>query len=144
MVTQTTLSQDDVAAVVAQLTDSYGDVVVRNDICYATTNRQEAVKVLASEVDLVLVVGSDQSSNSRRLAEVSRKNGCPAYLVRGHANVPWFWVQSAQRVGVTSGASTPEHLVEEVVATLETGGFTRREVEVVEENISFKLPGELT
>lgn len=144
VVTQTTLSQEDIAPVIEKIQAVFPDVVVRNDICYATTNRQEAVKVLASEVDLVLVVGSDQSSNSRRLAEVSRKAGTPAYLVAAAENVPWFWVQSAQRVGVTSGASTPEHLVEEVVATLEAGGFAREEIEVVEEDISFKLPGELT
>ncbi len=143
VVTQTTLSQGDVADTMDHLAQVYPDVVIRNDICYATTNRQEAVKLLASEVDRVLVVGSDQSSNSRRLAEVSRIAGTPACLVASGEQVDWFWIAVAQRVGVTSGASTPEHLVEEVVATLETYGFSRREVEVVEENISFKLPGGL-
>ncbi len=142
--TQTTLSRDDVAGTMDHLVEVYPDVVVRNDICYATTNRQDAVKLLASEVDRVLVVGSDQSSNSRRLAEVSRIAGTPACLVAAAEKVDWFWIALAQRVGVTSGASTPENLVEEVVATPETHGFTRREVEVVEENISFKLPGEFT
>ena len=143
VLTQTTLSQDDVAPAVARIREAFPSAIVRDDICYATTNRQEAVKRLAEEVDLLLVIGSSQSSNSRRLAEVSRRHGVPAYLVASGENIPWFWVKAAHRVGVTSGASTPERLVEEVVATLEAGGFTRREVTVIEEEITFKMPQEL-
>ena len=140
VLTQTTLSRDDVAPAVEQIRQVYPDAVVRDDICYATTNRQEAVKTMAEEVDLIIVVGSDQSSNSRRLAETSRRVGCPAYLVPSADAVPWFWVRAATYVGVTSGASTPERLVEEVVATLEASGATRRELEVIPEDVSFKMP----
>lgn len=139
VLTQTTLSQEDVAPAVEAVKRRFADVVVKNDICYATTNRQQAVKYLASVCDLVLVVGSDESSNSLRLAEVARRENCTAYLIPKAQAIPWFIVRSAQKVGVTSGASTPERLVEEVVDSLEReGGFTRREVEVLEEDVHFK------
>lgn len=138
VVTQTTLSQDDVAPTIEAIKKRFPDAIIRDDICYATGNRQLGVKELARDCDLVLVVGSDQSSNSRRLAEVARREGCPAYLVPGPAAVPWFWVRSAQRVGVTSGASTPEHLVEAVVAHLVESGFHRQDRVVVEEDIRFR------
>ena len=138
ILTQTTLSQDDVAPAVEEIRKRFADVAVRNDLCYATTNRQEAVKYLAKVCNRVLVVGSDESSNSRRLAEVSRREGCTAYLIPNAEAIPWFFVRAAQTVGVSSGASTPERLVEEVVESLEKEGYTRREVEVKEEDVHFK------
>ena len=95
VLTQTTLSRDDVAPAVERIRQVYPDAVVRNDICYAATNRQEAVKRMVEEVDLIMVVGSDQSSNSRRLSETRRRVGCPAYLVPLAGAVPWFWVRAA-------------------------------------------------
>lgn len=143
VLTQTTLSQDDVAPAVDRIRELYPQAIVRNDICFATTNRQTAVKKLAEECDVVIIVGSHQSSNSNRLAETARRAGCSAVLVPSGENIPWFLLLNAQRVGVSSGASTPEHLVEDVVRTLEAGGFVRRELEVVIEDVSFKMPGEL-
>lgn len=140
VLTQTTLSQDDVAPAVERIRELYPQAVVRNDICFATTNRQTAVKKLAEECDVVIIVGSHTSSNSTRLAETARRAGCSAVLVPSGENIPWFLLLNAQRVGVSSGASTPEHLVEEVVRTLQGGGFVRRELEVVVEDVSFKLP----
>lgn len=143
VLTQTTLSQDDVAPAVERIRELYPQAVVRNDICFATTNRQTAVKKLAEEVDMIIIVGSDTSSNSRRLAETARRAGCQAVLVPSGENIPWFLLLNAQRVGVSSGASTPEWLVEGVVKTLEKGDFVRREIEVVSEDVAFKLPKEL-
>ena len=143
VLTQTTLSQDDVQPAVELVQAAFPDAIIRNDICFATTNRQTAVKKLAEEVDMIIIVGSDTSSNSRRLAETARRAGCQAVLVPSGENIPWFLLLNAQKVGVSSGASTPEHLVEDVVRTLEEGGFVRREVEVIVEDVSFKMPGEL-
>lgn len=143
VLTQTTLSQDDVQPAVELVQAAFPDAIIRNDICFATTNRQTAVKRLAEEVDVVIVVGSHTSSNSTRLAETARRAGCQAVLVNSGDAIPWFLLLNAQKVGVSSGASTPEHLVEEVVRTLEQGGFVRRELEVVVEDVSFKMPGEL-
>lgn len=144
VLTQTTLSQDDVAPAVERIRELYPQAIVRSDICFATTNRQTAVKKLAEEVDVVIIVGSDTSSNSRRLAETARRSGVRSWLVASGKNIPWVWLLAAQKVGVSSGASTPEHLVEDVVRTLEVrGDFVRRELEVVVEDVSFKLPGEL-
>lgn len=140
VLTQTTLSQDDVQPAVDLVLAAFPDALIRNDICFATTNRQTAVKRLAEECDVVIIVGSHQSSNSNRLAETARRAGCQAVLVPSGENIPWFLLLNAQRVGVSSGASTPEHLVEEVVRTLEEGGFARRELEVVVEDVSFKMP----
>ena len=143
VLTQTTLSQDDVRPAVELVQAAFPDALIRNDICFATTNRQTAVKRLAEEVDVVIVVGSHTSSNSTRLAEAARRAGCQAVLVNSGDAIPWFLLLNAQKVGVSSGASTPDHLVEEVVRTLEEGGFVRRELEVVIEDVSFKMPGEL-
>lgn len=138
VVTQTTLSQEDVAPAVEAIQREYPMAVIRDDICYATGNRQKAVKQLAEECDVVLVIGSHQSSNSQRLREVSDNAGCRAYLVPDADAVPWFWVRPAYRVGVTSGASTPDNLVEEVVERLVAAGYQRRDRVVVEENIRFR------
>lgn len=138
VVTQTTLSQDDVAPAVKEVKNLFPTAIIRDDICYATGNRQKAILELSQTCDAIIVVGSHLSSNSQRLREVADRDGCRAYLVADAAAVPWFWLTKAQRIGVTSGASTPEHLVEEVVKGLTEAGFRRRDQVVIEENIQFK------
>ena len=138
---QTTLSVDDTSRIIDVLRDRFPLLVTRNDICYATTNRQEAVKAIAWEVDLMLVIGAQNSSNCNRLLQVAMSQGVQAYLINGPEEVDDHWLEGVERIGVTSGASTPERLVEAVVAGLNP---TRvRQVEVVEENVTFTLPGEL-
>ena len=115
----------------------------RDDICYATTNRQTAVRGVAAGSDLVLVVGSDNSSNSRRLVEVAERAGCPALLVEGAEEIPPEALVLARRVGVTAGASAPESLVEGVISALDgLGGATVSERVVATEDVHFKLPPE--
>jgi 4-hydroxy-3-methylbut-2-enyl diphosphate reductase len=142
-VTQTTLSVDDAAAIVSALKARFPDIVgpKKDDICYATQNRQDAVKELASQVDLVIVVGSKNSSNSNRLREVAENLGVSAKLVDGGEDIDPTWLQGVSRVGVTAGASAPEILVNEVVnrlQTLRTG--TIIQLDGVQEGISFALP----
>jgi 4-hydroxy-3-methylbut-2-enyl diphosphate reductase len=120
------------------LKERFPDLISRNDICYATTNRQAAVKAITKEVDLVLVIGAQNSSNCNRLREVAEVDGVPAYLVNGPADIQREWLDGVERVGITSGASTPERLVEEVVASL--GPASVRNVEIVEEDVTFLLP----
>jgi 4-hydroxy-3-methylbut-2-enyl diphosphate reductase len=142
-VTQTTLSLDDAAAVVAALKRRFGSIVEpkRADICYATQNRQDAVKFIAPQVDVVIVVGSRASSNSNRLREVAQRNGVPAYLVDGPADVDPAWVSGARRVGLTAGASAPELLVKQVVERLEQlGARSVRPLPGVVEDVVFPLP----
>lgn len=142
-VTQTTLSVDDAAEVVAALRRRFPRIVEpkKGDICYATQNRQDAVKVLAPQVDIVLVVGSRSSSNSNRLREVAQKRGCPAYLIDGPADIRAEWLDARKRVGVTAGASAPEVLVEQVIARLrELGAASVRRMEGVVENVTFPMP----
>jgi 4-hydroxy-3-methylbut-2-enyl diphosphate reductase len=136
--TQTTLSVNDTSEIMQVLKERFPDLISRNDICYATTNRQAAVKAITREVDLVLVIGAQNSSNCNRLREVAEAEGVPAYLVNGPADIQDEWLRGVERVGITSGASTPERLVEEVVASL--GPTKIRDVEIVEENVSFLLP----
>ena len=142
-VTQTTLSVDDAADVIAALKRKYPHIVEpkKGDICYATTNRQEAVKFMAPQVDVVIVVGSPNSSNSNRLREVAEKKGARAYMVDNAGQVDPAWLDGAQRIGVTAGASAPESLVEEVVSAIAgLGGLTLREVTVATEDTHFNLP----
>ncbi len=143
-ITQTTLSVDDTAEIVAVLERRFPDIVGpnRQDICYATTNRQEAVKSLAGDCDAILVVGAPNSSNSRRLVEVAQKLGCErSMLVQRASEINWTAFEGIQTLGITAGASAPEVLVEEVIAA-----FSERyeiEVETIvtrEESVSFKLP----
>lgn len=143
VLTQTTLSQEDVKPAVDYLRKFIPDVVVRDDICYATQNRQAAIRALAELVQVILVIGSKASSNSNRLKEVAQDLGCPAYLVSELSEVPWTSVTKAETIGVTSGASTPEELVETVVRRLQDIGYHRRELEVIPEKVEFKLPREL-
>lgn len=142
-VSQTTLSVDDTAEIIAALRERFPNIAEpkKGDICYATTNRQHAVKMMAPQVDLVIVVGSPSSSNSNRLREVAQKNGVESYMVDNATQIDPAWVEGKQRIGVTAGASAPEILVEEVVAMLKSLGVKSvRELEGVEEHVTFPLP----
>lgn len=146
VITQTTLSIDDTAAVIDAIQARFPTVVFppKEDICYATTNRQRAVKALATQVDLVLVIGSHNSSNSRRLAEVSQACGARAYLIDDVQAIDTRWFTQTTRVGITAGASAPERLVQEVVDYFRAQGVqTIEELAVVPESVSFGLPREL-
>lgn len=145
-VTQTTLSVDDTRDIIAAIQERFPSVAGprRDDICYATQNRQDAVRELAGECDVVLVVGSQNSSNSNRLRELAEKSGAKAYLIDGADEIQKSWVDGAARVGVTAGASAPEILVREVVEQLKAwGGSDVREAAGREESIVFTLPAEL-
>ncbi|MCQ9373101.1 4-hydroxy-3-methylbut-2-enyl diphosphate reductase [Methyloversatilis sp. XJ19-13] len=145
-VTQTTLSVDDAEVIVEALRVRFPGIVgpKRDDICYATQNRQDAVKFMAPRSDLVLVVGSPNSSNSNRLREVAQQFGVPAYLIDNATQIDPAWLSGRKRVGVTAGASAPEVLVDEVVARLrELGAGAVRMLEGAPENVNFPLPKEL-
>ena len=143
--TQTTLSVDDTHEIIEALRRKFPKIVgpSRDDICYATQNRQAAVKRLAGDVDVVLVIGSANSSNAIRLVEVSRMAGTRAYLINDVNNIRPEWLAGATRIGVTAGASTPEVLVTETVEALRQRGVAVREVRVVDEDVRFALPQEL-
>ena len=144
-VTQTTLSVDDARVVIEALQRRFPDIhgPRRNDICYATQNRQDAVKALAAEADLVLVVGSRNSSNSNRLREIAEREGVEAHLIDDAAGIDPAWLAGKACVGVTAGASAPEVLVEAVVARLRSFGGEVAEQAGCEETIVFSLPKEL-
>jgi len=145
-VTQTTLSVDDAAEIVAALKRRFPAIVgpKKDDICYATQNRQDAVKALAPRCDVVLVVGSPNSSNSNRLCEVARNMGVPAYMVDAAADLDPQWLVGRARVGVTAGASAPEVLVDELLARLRALGASEvREMEGIQEGVVFPLPRSL-
>lgn len=142
-VTQTTLSLDDAAEVIAALKRRFPTIAEpkKADICYATQNRQDAVKFMAPQVDVVIVVGSVNSSNSNRLREVAERFGVPAHLVDGADNIDPSWVQGRQRIGVTAGASAPEVLVDAVVSRLRAlGAGSVRPLTGVQESVVFPLP----
>jgi 4-hydroxy-3-methylbut-2-enyl diphosphate reductase len=142
-VSQTTLSVDDTAEIIAALRQRFPNIIEpkKGDICYATTNRQEAVKFMAPQVEVVVVVGSPNSSNSNRLREVAEKMGTPAYMVDNAAKIDPQWVAGKKRVGVTAGASAPEVLVQAVIDRLkELGAASVRPLEGVEEHVTFPLP----
>jgi 4-hydroxy-3-methylbut-2-enyl diphosphate reductase len=141
--TQTTLSVDETNEIIEILRSRFPSIEgpPRDDICYATQNRQDAVKELATRSDVVLVIGSDNSSNSKRLAEVSRELGTPAYLVDDETEVDPAWLQGAATIGVTSGASVPEWLVDRMLAWLAARGATEvEEFRLAEESVRFSLP----
>ena len=140
VLTQTTLSVDDTSRSIAHIEDRFSNVVVRNDLCYATTNRQAAVKELSSLVDLVLVVGAQNSSNCNRLREVAEANGVTAYLINGPDEMDSAWLEGVENVGITSGASTPEDLVLAVIDALAPDEVTT--IDGVDEDVSFVLPRE--
>lgn len=144
--TQTTLSVDDTREIIQALKDKFPKLVTaaKEDICYATQNRQDAVKQLSQEVDLVLVVGSRNSENSNQLCRVARAQGRPAYLIDDYRSIDSRWLLGVKRVGITSGASVPEGLVEEAVQYFQQTGAEVSEVGFVEENIHFALPPEVT
>jgi 4-hydroxy-3-methylbut-2-enyl diphosphate reductase len=145
-VTQTTLSVDDTQAVITALQKKFPAIAgpKHDDICYATQNRQDAVKELAQKVELMLVVGSVNSSNSNRLRELSEKVGTPAFLVDGAEDVKEEWLSGISAVGVTAGASAPESLVQGVIERLKrSGGIATREMGGKPETIEFALPKEL-
>jgi 4-hydroxy-3-methylbut-2-enyl diphosphate reductase len=142
-VTQTTLSMDDAARIVAALKARFPGIhgPKKDDICYATQNRQDAVKFMAPRCDVVIVVGSPNSSNSNRLREVAENLGRRAYLVDSADEIKEEWLAGAKTIGVTAGASAPEVLVQEVIAALQQRGAARvRELEGIEENVTFPLP----
>lgn len=146
-VTQTTLSVDDAEEVAQALRQRFPNIQEpkKSDICYATQNRQDAVKFMAPQCDVVLVVGSVNSSNSNRLREVAERIGTPAYLLDDPAMVQESWFENAKRVGITAGASAPEELVQQVIERIrELGGLSVRTLEGVQETISFPLPRELS
>jgi 4-hydroxy-3-methylbut-2-enyl diphosphate reductase len=141
VLTQTTLSVDDTNDVVKDVQRTFPNAITRADICYATTNRQESVKALAEKVDIVLVIGAQNSSNCNRLREVAEAQGVPAYLINGPEDMDQEWLEGVSRVGITSGASTPEVLVDEVIKVIKPNDVTT--LAGIEENVSFVLPREL-
>lgn len=145
-VTQTTLSMDDAAAIIAALRERFPDIVGprKDDICYATQNRQDAVKLMSDEVDAVLVVGSVNSSNSNRLREVAELRGVPAWLIDNADAIDPAWLDGKARIGVTAGASAPEILVQQVIDRLQAlGSETVRTLDGTPERVTFPLPREL-
>lgn len=142
-VTQTTLSMDDTAAVIDALRERFPDIQgpKKDDICYATQNRQDAVKQIAAQCDVVLVVGSTNSSNSNRLREVSERIGTPAYLIDNADQIKPEWLTDKQRIGLTAGASAPEVLVQDVIKKLAEWGINESDQSMTtRENVVFSLP----
>jgi|TARA_B110000967_G_C18776244_1_gene505696 4-hydroxy-3-methylbut-2-enyl diphosphate reductase len=145
-VTQTTLSMDDTAKVIDALRQKFPAIQGprKDDICYATQNRQDAVKQLAMESDLILVVGSVASSNSNRLRELAERCGCTAYLIDGPEDIDIEWLKQSKAIGITAGASAPDVLVRDVIARLvELGANAPKELSGVVEDVTFSLPKEL-
>ena len=140
VLTQTTLSMDDTRSSIERVQSRFSDTLVRNDLCYATTNRQTAVKDMSSLVDLALVIGAQNSSNCNRLREVAEANGVPAYLINGPEELDAKWLEGVECVGITSGASTPEDLVMAVVDAIAPDEVTA--ISGVDEDVSFVLPRE--
>ena len=141
VLTQTTLSVEDTRKMVEEIQQEFPNSITRTDICYATTNRQEAAQEMAQKVDLVLVIGAQNSSNCNRLREVAEAQGVPAYLINGPEDLDNSWLSGINRVGITSGASTPEILVDEVIKALKPDDVTT--MVGVDEDVTFVLPREL-
>jgi len=141
VLTQTTLSVDDTKRSIDEIRKQFNNVIVRNDLCYATTNRQAAVKELCRLVELILVIGAPNSSNCNRLREVAQAHGIPAYLINGPEEMDEKWLDGAEKVGITSGASTPEELVQAVIEAIQPEEVIP--IEGAEEDVSFVLPREL-
>ena len=139
--TQTTLSVSDTANIISALKEKFPKLVTRNDICYATTNRQNALDSITDDVDLVLVVGAKNSSNSNRLKELASERGIEAYLVDGPEDVKLDWLEVKSSIGITSGASTPEVLVNGVIEKIKPSNI--QNIVYAEENVNFKLPKEV-
>jgi 4-hydroxy-3-methylbut-2-enyl diphosphate reductase len=145
VLTQTTLSVDDTREVIDVLKRRYPKMITpsKEDICYATQNRQDAVKQLAQQVDLLLVIGSKNSENSNQLVKVARSLGRPAYLIEDHRGVSADWLRGVTTVGITSGASVPDRLVQEAVDFFKRQGAEVSDLGFIEENIHFALPKEI-
>ncbi|MFM9077405.1 MAG: 4-hydroxy-3-methylbut-2-enyl diphosphate reductase [Solirubrobacterales bacterium] len=146
LITQTTLSVDETAEIIARLKERFPKIVTpkSEDICYATTNRQIAVKEIAADCDLVLVIGSTNSSNSNRLVEVAREYGADSHLIDNHTQVKPEWLEGVETVGITSGASAPEELVEDLVELFREMGVEEiGESRTVDESVRFMLPKEI-
>ncbi|AFN35614.1 4-hydroxy-3-methylbut-2-enyl diphosphate reductase [Taylorella equigenitalis] len=146
-VTQTTLSVDDTALITKALHDKFPNIVApkKADICYATQNRQDAVKIIAPQCDVFFVVGSVNSSNSNRLRELAERLKCPSYLIDNPDMINPAWIEGKSSIGITAGASAPEVLVQNVINRLrELGAISVRKVAGIEENVSFPLPRELS
>ncbi|MCB0869756.1 MAG: 4-hydroxy-3-methylbut-2-enyl diphosphate reductase [Solirubrobacterales bacterium] len=146
LITQTTLSVDETAEIISRLRERFPGIVTAKgeDICYATTNRQIAVKQLARHCDLVLVIGSTNSSNSNRLVEVAREHGSESFLIDNHSQVREEWLEGVRTVGITSGASAPEELVEDLVQLFRDRGVEDvSELRTVDESVRFMLPKEI-
>lgn len=142
-VTQTTLSVDDAAEVAQALKARFPNIVEpkKSDICYATQNRQDAIKVMAPQCDLVLIVGSANSSNSNRLREVGERMGIPSFLIDGPESIDPAWLEDKSRIGISAGASAPDVLVQQVIKRLkELGAVSVRNMDGLEEHVSFPLP----
>jgi 4-hydroxy-3-methylbut-2-enyl diphosphate reductase len=140
------LSVDDAAAVIVALRERFPSIVgpKKDDICYATQNRQDAVKLMAPQCDVVIVVGSPNSSNSNRLREVASLRGVPAYLVENADHIDPAWIAGKRRVGITAGASAPEVLVSDVVDKLKSlGASSVRSLDGIQERVVFPVPREL-
>ena len=138
IITQTTLSVDDTITVVRKIKDFFSNVIVRNDLCYATTNRQLVVKKLCEISDLILVIGSPESSNCNRLREVSESHGTPAYLISDAHSLSKINNKISGKIGIISGASTPESIVQQIIGSIKADQIT--EIQIQEENINFTLP----
>lgn len=145
VLTQTTLSVDDTREIIAVLRKKFPKMITppKDDICYATQNRQDAVKELARETDLLLVVGSANSENSNQLCRVARSKGIPAYLINDFHDINPAWLEGIERVGITSGASVPDRLVQEVAEYFGQRGAEISNIGFVEENVHFALPPEV-
>ncbi len=141
VLTQTTLSVDDTQNAIDEIKSRFTDVLVRNDLCYATTNRQTAVKQLCRLVDLVLVIGAPESSNCNRLREVAETSGVTAYMINGPEELDLAWLDGIDNVGITSGASTPDYLVQAVIEAISPDEVVP--IDGVDEDVSFVLPKEL-
>lgn len=141
VLTQTTLSVDDTQKSIDKIKERFPNVIVRNDLCYATTNRQSAVKELCRLVELVLVIGAPNSSNCNRLRDVAEAHGVTAYLINGPEDLDHEWLDGIDKIGITSGASTPESLVQDVISSLKPEEVIP--IEGAEEDVSFVLPREL-
>jgi 4-hydroxy-3-methylbut-2-enyl diphosphate reductase len=145
-ITQTTLSVDETTSIIEALKRKFPNITgpKTDDICYATTNRQMAVKDLARECELVLVIGSTNSSNSNRLVEVAREHGADSHLIDNHLQVDESWLEGVDTVGITSGASAPEELVERLVAYFrDRGASDISELKTVDEDVRFMLPSKI-
>ena len=141
VLTQTTLSVDDTKRSIEKIKSKFSDVIVRNDLCYATTSRQAAVKQLCKLVELVLVIGAENSSNCNRLREVAQAHGGDAYLINGPEEMDSSWLEGVENVGITSGASTPESMVQAVIESL--GADEVERIDGDDEDVSFVLPAQL-